>query len=161
MKCLHARCGFFLCYVIYVLAERPRLKAIDFSCSGTADTEQGTINTPNYPDNYDNNNLCTWLISSSHRVKLVFTTFSSESGWDFLYVYDGSSTSSTLLGVFDGGDLTGNVVESSADHLLLKFTSDSSYTTKGFLIHLAGWYILLYTAKCVPQGKNRRVASKR
>ena len=138
--------------MLSVLAERPRIQAIDFSCSGTADKEQGTINTPNYPHYYDNNNLCTWLISSSHRVKLVFTTFSLESRWDFLYVYDGNSYSSTLLGTFDG-DMPGHVVESSAEHLLLKFTSDYSNTKQGFLIRLEGWYNL-YPPKCGALSKN-------
>ena len=154
MKWLHAYCAFFKSfYFIYVLAERAlNIQAIDFDCNGTADAEQGTINTPNYPNYYDNSNLCTWLISSSHRVKLVFTAFSTESDYDFLYVYDGSSTSSTLLGTFDGY-LPGHVVESSAEHLFLKFTSDSSNTEQGFLIHLEGWYIL-YSPKCEPLGKN-------
>lgn len=128
----------------YVLAERILIGAIDFNCNGTVDTGQGTINTPNYPDYYDNGNLCTWLISSSHRVKLIFTAFSLESGYDFLYVYDGSSTSSTLLDTLDGS-LSGHVVESSAEHLFLEFTSDGSYTEQGFLMHLEGWYTLSYS----------------
>ena len=133
------------CHLI-VLVERPRIQVIDFNCNGTVDTEQGIINTPNYPGYYDNNNLCTWLISSSHRVKLIFTTFSLESGWDFLYVYDGSSTSSTPLETLDGS-LSGHVVESSAEHLFLKFTSDYIYTEQGFLINLEGWYTL-YPSNC-------------
>lgn len=146
-------CVFFkYCSFFNVLAIIPRIQAINFSCSGTADREQGTINTPNYPDDYDNYNLCTWLISSSHRVKLVFTTFSVESGWDFLYVYDGSSTSSTPLGIFDGYT-PGHVVESSAEHLFLKFTSDSIVTKQGFLIHFEGRYIL-YPPKCGPPRTN-------
>lgn len=123
------------CEITYIPVKRPRIQAIDFSCNGTADKEQGTINTPNYPDYYDNNNLCTWLISSSHRIKLVFTTFSLESSYDFLYAYDGSSKSSTLLGIFDGY-LPGQVVESSSERLFLEFTSDGSYTEQGFLIRL-------------------------
>lgn len=151
MLCFFFRCNnIVIC--INVLAERPRIQAIDFNCSGTADKEQGTINTPNYPDYYDNNNLCTWLISSSHRVKLVFTTFSLESGWDFLYVYDGNSHSSTLLGTFDGY-LPGHVVESSAEHLFLEFTSDLSVTRQGFLIRLEGWYNL-YPPKFGSLSKN-------
>ena len=133
-------------------AERPPIQAINFSCNGTADMEQGTLNTPNYPNYYDNYNLCTWLVSSSHRVKLIFTTFSLESGWDFLYVYEGSSTSSTPLGTFDGY-LPGHMVESSAEHLFLEFTSDFSNTEQGFLIYLEGWYIL-YPPKGGPLNKN-------
>lgn len=155
MKWLHAYC-FFTCnniaICISVLVERPCIQAIDFSCSETADKEQGTINTPNYPDYYDNNNLCTWLISSSHRIKLVFMTFSLESSYDFLYVYDGSSKSSTLLGTFDDY-LPGHVVESSSERLLLEFTSDGSYTEQGFLIRLEGWYNL-YPPKFGPLSKN-------
>ena len=126
----------------YFAVARPRVKAIDSSCIGTANMGQGTINTPNYPNNYDNNNLCTWLISSSHRVKLVFTSFAVESGWDFLYVYDGTSNSSSLIGTYDGHNLVGHVVRSSGKNLFLKFTSDYIVTHRGFVINIEGREIL-------------------
>ena len=98
---------------------------------------QGTINTPNYPSNYDNNNHCTWLISSTQRIKLVFTIFSTERGWDDFNVYDGTSTSSSHIGTY-GGDLPGQVVENSGEHMFLEFTSDGSVTKQGFLISIGG-----------------------
>ena len=129
-------------FYAYFAVARPRVKAIDSSCIGTANIEQGTINTPNFPSNYDNNNFCTWLISSSRRVKLVFTSFAVESGWDFLYVYDGTSTSSSLIGTFDGYSLAGHVVRSSGKNLFLMFTSDYMVTDQGFLINIEGRGIL-------------------
>ncbi|XP_078382530.1 uncharacterized protein LOC144665215 isoform X2 [Oculina patagonica] len=123
------------CDSIYTPAVRPRVQAIDANCSGTLDMDQRTINSPYYPSSYGNSNFCTWLISSSHRVKLVFTSFLTESGFDILYVYDGTSTSSSLIGDYDG-DMAGHIVESTGEHLYLEFSSDSSITYQGFFINL-------------------------
>ena len=117
---------------------RPQVNA---SCSGTADIEQRAINTRNYPGNFDNYGQCTWLISFTQSIKLVFTSFSVESGHGFLFVYDGTSTSSTLIGKYDG-HLAGHVVESSGKHLFLEFTSDGNVTQSGFLINIEGRGVL-------------------
>ena len=122
---------------------RPQVKA---SCSGTVDIEQRAINTPNYPGNFDNYGRCSWLISSTQSIKLVFTSFSVESGYDFLFVYDGTSNSSTLIGKYDG-HLAGHVVESSGKHLFLEFTSDGNVTQSGFLINIEGRGVLFVSEK--------------
>ena len=118
------------------VAVRPRENAINASCNGTADMEQGTINTPNYPSNYDLNEHCTWRISSTQRIKLVFTFFSLESLYDKLFVYEGISTQS-LIGTYTGV-ATGEVVESVGRDLFLEFSSDYSNTQQGFLISIQG-----------------------
>ena len=111
---------------------------MQFSCRLTLNkVKPGTINTPNYPNNYGNRNHCTWLISSSHRIKLVFTYFSLESGFDYLTVYDGNSAHSKKIGRL-AGYRTNKAIQSSGNHLFLKFTSDSSVSKKGFLIHFKG-----------------------
>lgn len=98
--------------------------------------EQGTVNTPNYPSNYDDNDHCTWLIQSTQRIKLVFTFFSVEQGFDNLSVYEGISTQS-VIGTYTGEE-TGQEVESSGRDLFLEFKSDHSNTKQGFLISIKG-----------------------
>ena len=52
-------------------------------------------------------------------------------GADFLYVYDGGSSSSPLIGKFSGTTLP-SPITSSSNKLLVRFTSDSSETARGF-----------------------------
>ena len=53
--------------------------------------------------NYSEDNICTWLIdseSNTEPIYLKFNEFSTECGWDHLYIYDGGSIVSPLLSVF-------------------------------------------------------------
>lgn len=50
--------------------------------------------------NYSENNKCTWLIAPENNtqpIHLQFKQFSTECGWDHLYIYDGDSIFSPLL----------------------------------------------------------------
>ena len=50
--------------------------------------------------NYSEDNKCTWLIAPDNNTQpiyLQFRQFSTECGWDHLYIYDGDSTLSPLL----------------------------------------------------------------
>lgn len=50
--------------------------------------------------NYSEDNKCTWLIAPENNTRpiyLQFKQFSTECGWDHLYIYDGDSTFSPLL----------------------------------------------------------------
>ncbi|KAI3363315.1 hypothetical protein L3Q82_011939, partial [Scortum barcoo] len=72
-------------------------------CGGYLQGISGFFYSPNYPNNYPNNVNCTWYIRASKRiVQLEFLNLSIEShpscAYDAIYVYDGSSTNSRLLG---------------------------------------------------------------
>ena len=49
-------------------------------CGGTFSALTATILSPNYPNNYDNNLGCEWLITvaEGHTVELTFNTFNVE-----------------------------------------------------------------------------------
>ena len=64
-------------------------------------------------------------------VTLTFTEFNTESGYDKVYVYDGSSTSAPLLGSFSGSSIPGPLT-SSGGTMLVHFTSDGSVTESGW-----------------------------
>ena len=61
--------------------------------------------------------------------KLSFSSFTTEKDSDFLYIYDGTSTSSTILLTASGqmADIPGQAVQSSGTTMLLKFVSDESW----------------------------------
>jgi PKD repeat protein len=96
-------------------------------CSGTIYDPGGP--TGQYPN--DANGITTIAPSGGGTVTLTFTSFDLESGWDFLRVYDGPSTSSPLL-----ASLTNNIIPtpitSTGSALTLQFTSDPSVSRDGF-----------------------------
>ena len=81
---------------------------------------------------YSSNVNCGWTITSNAKLELVFVgPFQTESSADFLYVYDGSSSSARLIGRFSGSSRPAAIV-SSSNQLHVRFTTDSSYQTYGF-----------------------------
>ncbi len=85
--------------------------------------------------NYLNNLLCSWLISPSdpntQSIDLGFIAFNTESGYDYVRVYDGSNNSAPLLGTFDGTTLP-SMVSSSGPVMYVEFDTDISVTFTGW-----------------------------
>lgn len=97
------------------------------TCSGTFYDRGGS------GGNYTNsqNITTTFCSNSGNCLRVVFTAFSTESGYDYLYVYDGPSTGSTLLGTYSGSALPGTFT-SSTGCLTFRFTSDGSNVSSGW-----------------------------
>jgi len=87
-------------------------------------------------DKYINNLDQTVTLTPSDntkKMKLDFTEFNIEAVYDFLYVYDGPNTSSTLLATLNGTSLpTSITAENASGQLTLRFTSDVSGIRVGF-----------------------------
>ncbi|MFZ4436306.1 MAG: M12 family metallo-peptidase [Flavobacterium psychrophilum] len=69
------------------------------------------------------------------KIQLTFNSFDLELDWDYLYLYDGNSTSATDLsnGGFTGNTIPGPFESTAADgSLTLKFTSDGFVVTPGY-----------------------------
>ena len=66
------------------------------------------------------------------EMMMLSGTASMESGWDYLYIYDGVGTSNQLA-QFSGENLTVNVI-STVGPLTLKYTSDGSVVKTGFAL---------------------------
>ena len=70
-----------------------------------------------------------------------FTSFELENNYDFLYIYDGTSTNSPQIGQYSGGNSPGTVTATNAEGALtFKFTSDVSVTKPGWVatVHCLG-----------------------
>ena len=54
------------------------------------DRPSGTVNSPNYPANYNDNEYCTWQIQVpvNKKIRLDFTEFKTETAKDYLLIYD-------------------------------------------------------------------------
>jgi len=82
---------------------------------------------------YRNNENYTFTIAptGATSIKLTFDSFNTEASFDFLRIYDGPTTASTLLGTYSGTTLP-PVINSSGGSLTLRFTSDNSTTKAGW-----------------------------
>src|SRR5450631_263594 len=106
----------------------------------------GTYMDPGGVGNYaDNSNFTQTICSSSANcVSLTFSSFSIESGFDFLTIYDGPSTSSPQVAgsPFTGSTSPGTITCSSGC-MTLVFTSD-------FSVNDIGWIATLSCVTCPP-----------
>jgi PKD repeat protein len=66
-------------------------------------------------------------------MSVAFSQFNTEPDFDYLYIYDGTSTSATLIGQYSGSNSPGTVVATNAaGALTFRFTSD-------YGVNAAGW----------------------
>jgi hypothetical protein len=100
-------------------------------CSGTFTDMGGTLG------NYRNGENYTFTIapSGATSVTLTFSSFNTESGFDFLRIYDGPSTASPLIGTYSGTTLP-PAFTSSGGALTIRFTSDNAQIRAGWV---ANW----------------------
>ncbi|XP_074607172.1 uncharacterized protein LOC141860089 isoform X3 [Acropora palmata] len=81
---------------------------------------------------YSANMSCDWTLLANAKLQLVFFgPFITQSNKDFVYVYDGNSSSARLIGGFSGSSRPGPIV-SSLNQLYVRFTSDGSSQYEGF-----------------------------
>jgi hypothetical protein len=109
------------------------------TCSGTFYDSGGEIG--NYLDNEVFTKVFTPAISLN-KMQFAFSSFSVESGYDNLYIYDGPNTSSPQ---FTGSPFTGNqsigIITASGQNLsgaiTFRFTSDYSITSTGWAANIS------------------------
>ncbi|MBM1107964.1 right-handed parallel beta-helix repeat-containing protein [Aurantibacter crassamenti] len=114
----------------------------DNTCSGTFFDNGGF---GNYSNNQDRTyTLCPDSVNSD--LSISFSTFDVESGYDYLYIYDGSNTGGALIGQFDSANPPPTTITSTnaAGCLTFRFTSDGSVTR-------AGWEAAITCIDRVPQ----------
>ena len=82
---------------------------------------------------YSNNETYIKTIYSNNGEKpyLNFTSFSTETNFDVMYIYDGEDASAKLIGAYTGGN-SPKIVQASGAYLTVVFTSDGSNTSAGW-----------------------------
>ncbi len=66
-------------------------------------------------------------------LEAVFSEFETENNYDFLYIYDGTSTGANQIGQYSGTNSPGTVTATNPDGALtFRFTSDSGVTKSGW-----------------------------
>lgn len=90
--------------------------------------------------NYGNNRDLTMTFLPATEggiIEVEFQSFETENNYDFLYIYDGTSTSASQIGQYCGGSNPGTVTATNPEGALtFKFTSDSSVDREGWAAHV-------------------------
>ncbi len=99
-------------------------------CSGVTFTDSRGDN------NYPNNQHMIRTIAPENPnqdIIVTFNNFNTEADYDFLYVYDGPSINSPLIGTYSGTTVPGMLTSTAADgSLTFEFISDSGQTAPGW-----------------------------
>jgi len=103
----------------------------DTTCSG-AFFDSGGVS-----GNHSNNEDITYTLCPSTAntdVRIDFISFDVESGYDFLYIYDGTTTSATLIGQFHNGNVPPSTITATnaSGCLTFRFVSDYSVNNSGW-----------------------------
>ncbi|XP_032436521.1 CUB and sushi domain-containing protein 2 [Xiphophorus hellerii] len=104
-------------------------------CGANITSDNGTVFSPGYPEEYPNSADCTWLISvaPSFGVKLNFTLLQVHGPHDFITVWDGPQETTRKLGVFTDGE-PNDPPSSTSNQVLIRFRSN---TEKGGLFRIS------------------------
>uniref|UniRef100_A0A0N8E3Y3 Calcium-activated chloride channel regulator 4, 30 kDa form n=1 Tax=Daphnia magna TaxID=35525 RepID=A0A0N8E3Y3_9CRUS len=102
--------------------------SLTVGCDGVLTTPNGLLTSPNYPGAYPNNYNCQWTIQvdRTSKIRLTFSHFDTESPFDYVEVYDGSSDSATRLLKHSGFTVPNAPVSSSSNKMLVRFVTDST-----------------------------------
>ncbi|KAK3802337.1 hypothetical protein RRG08_010589, partial [Elysia crispata] len=107
-------------------------------CGQALSGNNGTIQSPNYPNSYPNRARCVWTITTDPgtQVTLTFSAFDLERAYncryDSLFIYDGNSRGASRLGRLCGQTLP-YPITASGNVMYIEFSTDGSVTRPGFL----------------------------
>lgn len=94
---------------------------------------QGIVSDQSDYSYYRQNTHCDWLIepTNASKLQLIFNYFHTQANKDFVTVYDGTTTSSPVLGAFSGQTIPPILIANSGK-MLITFTSDSAVQDQGW-----------------------------
>ena len=101
--------------------------------SGTFYGNLGWFDDGNLSGDYTNNENCSWLIESAmggHPI-VGFYNFDTESGYDFVDIYDGVDANAPLIGHFSGNTNPGQI-SATGNYMYVVWTSDFSNVAPGW-----------------------------
>jgi len=92
-------------------------------------------------NNYGNNKDYTMTFlpaTEGNMIRVNFLEFNTEANYDYLYIYDGTSTNATLIGEYDGANSPEEVTATNSDGALtFRFTSDYATTSFGWMAEVS------------------------
>ena len=134
----YIRISLTLCYILSTAH-----LTTSYTCSDLLNVRSSTsgIIYSNRNGTYSNYMTCKWTLSSNTNLELIFFRFDTELGYDYVYVYDGGSSSSPLIGQYHGNSLPPTIT-SSSNQLFVIFKTDYSIVNSGFAASYHGERLL-------------------
>ena len=129
-----------LMLLCYTSSTAEAVITITGNCSGTYDVRAHEITSPNYPNNYKNNDNCIWYIKAPihYNIEIVFEDFILE------YTHDCSNDLLAIYDYYDGGNFSWigtfcstshpGRISSTSNTLMLRFKTSRYHYYKGFKI---------------------------
>jgi gliding motility-associated-like protein len=122
--------------ILFFAASSVAAQTVTMPGSGSASTNSCsmTLLDPGGSGNYNNNVNSVYTICSNvagQAPRITFTAFSTEATYDYVYIYNGNSTASPLLGSYSGTTLP-PVITGTGTCITIQFTSDISNVSSGF-----------------------------
>ncbi|MCX7606927.1 MAG: T9SS type A sorting domain-containing protein [Bacteroidia bacterium] len=121
---------------------------LNLPCYGTQVLTQstGSFTDGSGGNNYRDNSDCRWVIQpgSGTGIRIEFTQFRTESGYDFVTIYDGPQVNSRYMVRRFSGTALPPVVTTSTPEATVYFTSDGNITDQGWSLN----YTLLTQPYC-------------
>ena len=109
-------------------------------CNGGARlvAESGSLQSPNYPEDYPRDAVCSWQIEvpEGFQVVIQFQDIQLERSGnciDYIEIRDGPNEQSTPIGTYCGEEKPKDIA-STSNHLYIRFRSDGSDQYRGFNI---------------------------
>lgn len=137
----------FLIVVIVIVHSVTVQVTVTSSCEGLLLEQTSASGIIFTGHGYGSNMDCQWNLVSAlirSKLELTFYIFSTQLDADFLYVYDGDSSSSPLIDKFSGTSLPAPIT-SSSNKLHLRFTSNILTQLRGFTASYRGRVLFDHT----------------
>ncbi len=119
-------------------------------CGGVLHYASGFIRSPNYPNPYRHNAVCTWIIhvEDGNTIIATITDLAIESStgcrYDNVELRDGTNSSARLIKRLCGTQLPTVTFKSSGSYMFVQFKSDQSVGGRGFELKYTSGKILSF-----------------
>ncbi|CAH2083519.1 unnamed protein product [Euphydryas editha] len=110
-------------------------------CGGVLNSAYGSISSPNYPQNYNENAECFYRIvtSSGSKIKITFVELDLERtkdcNDDYVEIFDGRDSNAFSFGKHCFKSSNSEIIITSSNYAFIKFRSDIFISSKGFLLN--------------------------
>ncbi|XP_067832359.1 CUB and sushi domain-containing protein 3 [Heptranchias perlo] len=151
-KAMGTKSGVIFSYLVFLLTITC-VEGFIYTCGGTLQGLNGTIESPGFPYGYPNGANCTWIIVAEehNRIQIVFQSFALEEEYDYLALYDGQPHPVNFRTRLTGFQMPAPVT-STGSVFALRLTSDFAVSAHGFKL----FYQELQSSTCgnpgVPHG---------
>ncbi|XP_059839979.1 CUB and sushi domain-containing protein 3 [Hypanus sabinus] len=151
-KAMDTQSGVIFSYLVFLLTITC-VEGFIYTCGGTLQGLNGTIESPGFPYGYPNGANCTWIIVAEerNRIQIVFQSFALEEEYDYLALYDGQPHPANFRTRLTGFQIPAPVT-STGSVFALRLTSDFAVSAHGFKL----FYQELQSSTCgspgVPHG---------